>query len=327
MPPEVIETEIAAPTVLPPAAVSNPGLSEVTETPGGHQVSVDMAAPTAAQLSAPTQAQSSWLKSVPESYQKEPWVADLAKQDDPTSAFFKEFANQRSLVGRRSDGLQVPPADAPPEKWQEFNDTVRKAQGVPEKAEDYTYQAPKAPEGLETFYQTDEKLLGAMKQAAHKAGVSPQGWKEITAAFDGYYAGALQESVAAVDAQLKATESTFKQHYGDKTPQVLANLDKSFSAAPDWAKPILSSLQPATKAAMASLLFNFQTKYVSEDRLDMRTLNAPATMNQTEYGNAFEKAFAKVHETRHNPGGAEHMKAKADLATLRAMGTEIFKAG
>jgi hypothetical protein len=318
--PEDGVTELTQPTEVVAAAAP----AGVTATPAGVQVAVDIHAPTTAQLAAPTQTQSAFLKIAQDAgFNDKEFVSELAQLENPLESMFKQFENQRSLVGKKSEGLKVPGSDATAEQWTEFH----KAIGVPEKAEDYAYEAPKAPEGLEAYYQTDDGLLKVMRESAHKAGVTPQGWKSIVEGFNGYYVNALTEAQKQADAQLKTTEETFKKHYGDKTPQVLSNLDKASSAAPDWAQPILGALQPVTKAAIASLLHNFSSKYVGEDKLDMGGATSGAPMSTTEYGEAYEKAFAAYHATSRQPHSPEHLKAKADMAKLRLVGAEIFKAG
>src|SRR5579875_888202 len=312
-------TELNAPTELGAGS----GDLGVTQTPGGVKMDVDLAAPTAAQLAAPTEAQASFQKLVPDGYSDKPWVAELAKQDNPLASMFKEFENQRSLVGKKGEGLKVPGETASAEEWQQFHRAI----GVPEKPEDYTYEAPKAPEGMEQYFQTDEKLLSAMRSAAHKGGVTPQGWRHIVEAFNAYGAEAVREAAAQADAQLNQTKESFAKHYGEKGPQVLANFDKAIAGAPDYAKPILNALQPATKAALAAVLFNFSSKYVAEDKLDIGGVGGDKPMSQAEYGDLYEKAFAAYHQTKKNPQGAEHLKAKQELARVQAIGRDIFKVG
>jgi hypothetical protein len=55
-----------------------------------------------------------------------------------------------------------------------------------------------------------------------------------------------------------------------KAPSVLENLEKAISSTPEWARPLLKDLPPAYKAAMAAALFDFSTKYVGEDKLDVK---------------------------------------------------------
>ncbi|MDE1971101.1 MAG: hypothetical protein KGI50_06040 [Patescibacteria group bacterium] len=316
-------TEIDRPTDLSgvPSGATVPG---ITSTPGGVKIGVDITQPTAAQIAAPNEIQSAFLKSVPDGYGEKPWVQNFAKTENPLAEMFKSFENQQATISRK-DGLKIPTADSPAESWAEF----RKAMSIPEKAEEYAYQAPKAPDGLEQHYQADEKLVSIMREAAHKANVSQEGWKAITAAFDGYYADSLKEMMAQADNQLKEAESTFKKHYGEKTPQVLANLEKASSSAPDWAKPILNRLGPAAKAAVASLFNDFSNKYVREDKLDVIGA-APTnqTMSQSDYGDKYAELFAKVRETSRSPQSSEHIRAKAELAKLQQFGREVvFKQG
>src|ERR1051326_3864274 len=113
-------------------------MSEITETPAGHSMGIDIDAPTALQQQQPTQVGAQFLNTVPDDYKEKDWVKDFAKRENPHAELFKEFENQKSLIGRKAEGLKVPGADAPDTDWQE----LYKALGVPEKPEDYKYEPP-----------------------------------------------------------------------------------------------------------------------------------------------------------------------------------------
>ncbi len=294
-----------------------------TETPGGLSYEVDITAPTAAQLAEPTQKVKDFMSSVPTEWADKPWVKELTKAEDPRVELYKKVDNLQELAGRKGEGLKVPAADAPEAEWAD----LRKALGVPEKPEGYEYTAPKPPEGQEAHFQTDEKLLATMRAAAHKAGMTPQGWKQMTAEFDAYGAAAVKDMLAAQAAQQTELQAKFNETYGEKSPQVLANWSKATDAAPDWAKATLNALPPAYKAAVAASYKNFTDKYVSEDRMDLKEgVTSQGAMTETEYGNEYEKLFAAVRDTQRNPGSAEHLRAKTALAALRARGmSEVFK--
>lgn len=302
-------TDVSQPTQL---AENPPG---VETTPGGARANIDLGAPTAAQLAAPTEVQSAFLKTVPADYADKDWVKNFAKTENPVAELYKSYEEQRATISRKTDaGLKIPDATATPEQRAEFY----KALGVPEKPEGYEYTPPAAPKGLEKFYQPDEKLLGKVREAAFKEGMTPAQWKAVTGAFDGYLGESLQAQAAQADQLLKDAQNTFNKNYGEKGPAVLANMEKAASSAPEWARPILQNLQPVTKAAIASLLFDFSTKYVGEDRLDVKSLQGQPEMTKDDYGNEFEKAYATAMAFRRKPQSPEYLGAMQKIATLRS---------
>jgi hypothetical protein len=297
----------------------------VTQTPGGAAIDIDLAAPTQLQMSAPTEIQKTWVDSVPAEYRGKDYVTELAKHQDPATELFKQFENQRSLVGQKDIGLQVPGDQAPEHEWRAFYTKL----GAPESADKYTYEAPKAPAGLEQYYKTDEKLLGFMRDTAFKSGMNQKQWDAMSKGFDNYYSEALQATHTEAQNYLKTLQDTFNKSYGEKAPQVMQAFDKAASSTPDFAKAWINAQGAEGKAAMAALFHNFATKYVGEDKLDMTNTTGGATgsvMTPAQYGDEFEKRFAALRsaEKNHGASSGEYFASKKALAELQAVGKDIF---
>lgn len=323
----VTEVDLDKPTAIPadtPVATPPPVPDNMTvdQKSTGTTVDVNIDAPTPQQQAALTEIQKAFLEKVPDTYKEKEWVKNFAKTDNPTDELFKSYEHQLSQMGKKGEGLKVPGADATPEQKQEF----RKAMGVPDKAEDYKYDPPKAPQGMEAYYQPDAGLIKTMQEAAFKGGMTPEAWQEQVNAYNSHFDSTVKDAVSQLDNQLKATQEAFAKRYGEKSPQVLANLDKAVAGAPDTDKAIFAALQPATKAAMASILQTFSEKYIAEDKLDFTPGMAQAApMTEQEYGDKFAVAIAKVFQTQKQPHSAEHLTAKAELAKLRLQGEQVFK--
>ena len=298
--------------------------NEPISAPGRASVDVDIHAPTQLQQNEPTEAAKSFLERVPLDYKDKPWVSELVKANDPTVELFKKVENLQELAGRKGEGLKVPAADAPDAEKQAFY----KALGVPEKAEDYIYEAPKAPEGQEQYYQVDNELIKTLQERALKGGMTPQAWKEITEAYNENYVKTVNSNIAQFDSMLKDVQNEFATQYGEKSPQVLATLDSVMSKASDKNKALLQALQPATKAALADAFHKFAEAYVREDKLDTKGMaTGPRTMTEDEYGDEFEKKFAELRgaEKKHGLQSAEYLRAKSALSALQLQGKDIFK--
>lgn len=301
----------------------------VMTTPAGVAMEVELDKPTDLQASQPTEAAKTFLNEVPEGFRDKPWVSKFVTTDNPREEFFKSVDNLQAMAGKKAEGLKIPAADAPPEAWQE----VYKALGVPEKPEGYEYTAPKAPEGLESYLQTDEKLLNGLRERAHKSGMTPQAWKSVVDGYNEYVVQSAQQQVQQVEAMLKQTQEAFVAKYGERAPQVLDTFEKAVGGLPEGNnKTILNALQPATKAALADIFQNFSSKYISEDKLDLSGISSVAkSMNRTEYGDAYEQAYSKMRqaEKQHGKSSGDYIKAKAALANLRVEAEKqgIFKDG
>lgn len=291
-------------------------MSDIRATPGGLSMDVDIDRPSHTPAAQPN---TEFLAQVPEGFSDKPWVQDLAKKSNPMLDFFKEYENQRSLIGRKAEGLKVPTGDSTPEEWKAFHTAL----GVPENVDEYKYEEPTVPENLKEYFKQDESLLKAMREAAQKAGVTPSGFKHLAAAFDSYYLAQLDQTLKAADTNIAELENSFKQKYGDRANQVLEQWGSLSKMAPDWASPVLESLPDPAKVALAAWADQVAAKYIREDQLDTNVPGTGSAMTQADYGDKFAELLTTVRQYPSNT--VEHMRAKQELANLRAKGSEIFK--
>ena len=290
----------------------------VNETPAGVVTDIDIDKPTPVTQAPPTD--NPFLKSAPEGYADKQWVQDLAKSENPMAELFKKVENQNQLIGKKSEGLKVPGEGATPEDWQAFH----KAIGVPENVDGYAYEAPQVPDNLKEFFQVDNDLMAAMKAAALKGGVTPQAFKEMAAAFDGYYLGQLQTAQANAQAAQEKIQAEFASKYGERSSEVLANWGKLSAMAPEWTKPVFDALPDIAKTAIAAWADTVSGKYIKEDKLDFGNPTTQAgIMSEAEYADKYGELFAKIRSNA--PGSPEHEKANAEMKALRAQAEVVFK--
>lgn len=178
-----------------------------------------------------------FMSVVPESYREKQWVKDTAKSEKPYEALFSQFENAQKTLGEKSKALEIPGADAPPEKIKEFH----KALGVPDKPEGYEYSAPDIstePESVKKILEErakDQTILNSMKQKALEAGVTPAQFKALAAQFDGLTVAQVR---AEVEGQAKALEAAkaqrsanLSQLYGDKAELYIKQADETLLKA------------------------------------------------------------------------------------------------
>lgn len=261
-----------------------------------------------------------FLESLPQEYASQEWAQNFSKTSDPWAELAKSYANQQALIGKKAEGLRVPGEGATPEDWNNFHKSI----GVPESADGYEYKAPEVPEALKPYFATDENFLTAMKAAAIKAGVRPEGFKHLTEAFDQYYLSELQNSVQSAQQVMQKLETDFKSKFGEKSGQVLDSWKNSFSSMlGEKQATILDSLDPSIKVVLAEHYHNFASKYINEDSLNLGVPNVGnQTMTQNEYGERYAELFARVRQTK--PGSAEHQQAQNALKNLREQGSKTF---
>jgi hypothetical protein len=98
--------------------------------------------------------------------------ANLAKFKS-FDAFADAYVNAEKLIGQRMEGMvKVPTPDDPPEVFAAH----RKAHGVPETPDGYSYKIPETlPEGLEPA----PNFLNRFKEVAHAEGITPAGFEKL----------------------------------------------------------------------------------------------------------------------------------------------------
>lgn len=300
----------------------------VTATPNGFSMGIDLDRPT--QLDPPpsagtvtppaTQAAKPFLEQIPEAYRGKEWLVNFSKTEDPLGELVKSYDNQISLIGKKGEGLKVPGEGATAEDWANFNRAI----GVPDSADKYEYKEPESvPEHLKQYFQTDEVLLGAMREAAIKAGVRPEGFKHLADAFNNFTLGELDKRHQELTAAMASLESSFKAKFGEKSGQVLETWNKSLSGLGENQTAVLNNLDPSVKVVLAEHFNNFAKKYMREDSLGLDVPNSSPGMSREEYGAKYEELFAKVRQT--TPGSADRLKAEFELKQLKEKGAVIFK--
>jgi len=323
------------------AAVSTP-----TQTPAGVAIEIDLNKPTdLSKMTAGTitndggtpgtpadaGATKSFIDTLPEEYRTKEWAMNLNKRLstdpnlNPLHELVKEHDNQQSLIGRKADGLKVPGEGATAEEWKAFYNSI----GVPETPDKYEYTAPgEVPEHLKEYFSPDEGLLSAMKEAAMRAGVRPEGFKLMAEALDKYTLDVLEKQHSEMDATLTKLETDFKQKYGEKSNQVLGSWEKSLATSLGTERAgILEQLDPRVKVVLAEHFHSFASKYISEDSLSLDVPNSGSAMTKAEYEHRYEEGFGKVVAAKknHGEGSAEHQAAKAELQKLKEIGAEVKK--
>lgn len=297
-------------------------MTEVTPTPAGLSMDIDISAPTPPSTPAAGDAgNKAFIDTLPESYRQKEWAVNLAKHQDPMSELFKLVDNQSSLVGRKAEGLRVPGENATADDWSAFH----KAIGVPETPDVYEYKAPEnVPEDLKDMFKTDEDLVKVMRDAALKAGVRPEGFKHLAEAFDGYYLSQLQKYAANTDQALAKLETDFKQKFGDRSNSVLQKFNESFSGTLGKEQmAVIENLDPSVKVVLAEYHDSFSKKYIREDNLHLDVPTSSQGMSEGEYGKKYAELFAAMRE--HRPGTTGHIKALQALESHRINNSAVFK--
>lgn len=298
---------------------------DINPTPtGGVDMGIDIDKPLTPPAGSPETPGGKFLESIPEVYRQKDWAQKLAQHDNPHEEFYKQFDNQVSLIGRKTEGVKVPGETATAEEWSTFHKSI----GVPDTVDGYSYQlTAEVPEHLKPHVAEDHELIKVMKEAALAAGVRPDGFKKLTDAFDNYYINKLDASLKEMETNLNRLQETFTNKFGEKSGQILKNWEESVAGLKGTEQgAIIDALDPRLKAVLAEQYHNFATKYISEDKLN---LNVPSTaasgvMNATEYGEKYAELFAQVRSSK--PGSPEHLSATKKLKELRERGAEtIFK--
>jgi hypothetical protein len=163
---------------------------------------------------------------VPEPYRDAAWLEPIAKSDDPVGTLFKNYANAQELIGKKQTGVEIPGADAPPEKVKEFF----KALGVPDSPDGYEYKQPDLSKESEVVQKLwaeeakDESFRKDMAKLAHEAGLTPTQWNKLQEGFLGKQVTALkamaQSSEEQAAQQGQAAREAFKAYYGERAEAV-----------------------------------------------------------------------------------------------------------
>lgn len=195
----------------------------------------------------------SFADSVPEAYKDKPYMSKIQDMD----GLYKSFDSLQEMMGKRPSG--IPQENASPEEWGDFY----KQMGRPDTAEGYEITFP---EGAEI----NQEQLGQFKELAHQQGLTPKQVKAI-ADFDMQRSAAMQEGLSGQQEQYLTEQKTAldkltSEQFGDRRQEVMDNGDKLvMKYLPESMDEHFRSLDPQSKALMATVLDGITKEYISED--------------------------------------------------------------
>lgn len=189
---------------------------------------------------------------IPAEFKDKPYLSDV----DSVEKLFKKLDGAQTLLGKPR-GLQVPEANAPKEKFDEFF----KAIGRPDKAEEYEFEKV---EGL----NYDDKFLASVKSMMHAAGVPKEMAKTLQKNFDAMQLQRIKEHQEFEKAEDAKFDTLVKPHLGEDTDKALKSSQTLIrSVLPADMAPHLDKLTPAQAAILAVVVNKFAEKYISPDKL------------------------------------------------------------
>lgn len=168
----------------------------------------------------------SFIDNVPQEFRDAAWIQDYAKNEKPYEALVKDYANARTLIGKKSTGVELPGDNAMPEAIAAFH----KAIGVPENVDGYDYKGPdisKEPEAIQNVLKEmgkDDSFIKTMKAEALKAGITPKQFNALASVFDTRQLEQVRATMAngqsANEARIQTQTETFTKLYGDNVDTV-----------------------------------------------------------------------------------------------------------
>jgi hypothetical protein len=235
---------------------------------------------------------------IPESFKDKPWVSELKDID----GLFNKVDFLQSKIGERPAG--IPQENAPKEDWEKFN----KAWGVPEKPDDYKFDA--LPEGV----PVDENFQKEIKGVLHKAGVNPRQAKILEKGYNEL----LVKSMEGLKGKQVELDKGFNE-LADKT--FGADRDKALKVSrallarytPEEMKPYLGSLSNEQLVIMAATLTGIQKEFIDEDKLPTGGENV-GPQSQSEKRELAKQLMASDAYT--NPWHPEHEATKKKVDSL-----------
>lgn len=206
---------------------------------------------------------------VPEEYRDKEWFKNTTKAEDPKKAFFSQFENAQSMVGK--SGVQPLPDNATPEQTKAFY----KSLGVPDSTEAYKLEAPQWGEADKPLAEFIEKsrtpeFMDAIKKAAMENGVTPKQLQALMVAHDKTAIETNREAFQAETKQQFENDKYFineaQRLYGSNWETVMGNAQQIIrSTADPTVVAHLESLDPKALILLASVTENIRRKYISED--------------------------------------------------------------
>lgn len=257
---------------------------------------------------------------VPSEYKNTEWVQNLSKTEQPVVEMFKKVDNLEKMIGSRPP---LPTKESTPEQWE----TYRKAIGVPEKPDQYTYQpiqyeeADKEVGALLDKYR-DGPFFESMKGVFHKAGLTPEQVQSVVQGFEINQILAYRDHIisqnAANETAAEAMQKFGEKYYGDQFNNVCSRGHQLMKECVNpAAMPLLEKLPGEALGIMAMVLEGVRQKYIREDGRVTGTGTYAGGMNQAEILAEMTKVW---NNPSHNaPQSAEYEALQNRLTELRAM--------
>jgi hypothetical protein len=221
-----------------------------------------------------------WTSKLPEELKAH--SAHFSKYGDPIQAL-QHTLSLSQLLGKKSDALVIPGADATREEWA----PVLKRLGVPETPEGYGL---KVPETLPPGVTVDAAELGEFSKFAHDLGLTPQ----QAAKLQEYDLGRSGKQYASATAASEAAQAASFKEQSD-------TLTKAWGTGND-------RIQKMALAERAALTFGFTPEEITGSGADPLFANAKFVMTLARAGAAMsEDTLVKGTEVNSQGG----MQAKA----------------
>jgi len=232
----------------------------------------------------PSDADTSFLDSLPEEYREKEWV----KQFKDMNGLLKSQEDTKAALSRRPSG--IPDDNASDADKAAFH----KALGVPDTPDGY--KLADMPEGYEPT-EADTKYHTEVKQLFHDSKISPSqavaleaGWAKM---MEGY-SGDSEARQAKLDTDFDTLTTDL---YGDQRDTVLAQGKALISAhADEKVKPFINELSNNALAVLSSVLNNISKEFIGADNLPAIQDTAPTGVQTNQ------EIRAEVRKLMDNPG-------------------------
>jgi hypothetical protein len=191
-----------------------------------------------------------WLDKLPSDL--DPYKPTLAKYRDFNS-LAKSHGELQQLLGKKSSAVNLPGEKSTPEEIAAF----RKAFGVPEKSEEYSFKPEKLPDGV----SWDDNSAKQFAAIAHKHHIPAAAMRELAAHQVAMEEARSQEVFRQMETELSNGRQTLQNAWG-------ANFEKNLGTAARVAKSIgLDPESPGLRdPAVVQALFKV-SQITSEDKL------------------------------------------------------------
>lgn len=189
-------------------------------------------------------------------------------QDEKVREFASRFTSFEDsaksgleLRQKLSGSITLPGENASEEDVAKYH----KAIGVPETTDAYEISVPEGTEADEAFH-------GAIKEAAHKAGVSQKQLAALNEAYNGYAMGAIAAQETAMTGSIEAKSAALKKEWGDDYDTNVAVSQRALRTFADpefisWMEEgTIDGVPPGDHPFMAKMLANVGRR-LGEDTL------------------------------------------------------------